>query len=621
MAVTDLVSEGFARERVKARMLRRAADLWGYAETDLDSFDPLVTLLIEACAVEFERVSVAIGNTQTRLLDRLAQVLHPEPDVARPAFGVAQVRSVEPRASLSATTQLVYKRAGASRTDSTNALEAYFSPVDAYSIVDGAIRYMATTDTLYRVDEPTQKAPIAQRQGLPAVLPYQSVWLGLELDEDIASLEGLTFFFDWSSETDRTAYQSFPATGSWWLGGQELRVRAGLSEKKVPTSSNGLLGDEFDVMNKVEKQALVAYERHFVTIEAAPTFKSSGMQRQAYPAQVGQWFAERELRTVRESLWWVELRLSHTVSSQALEGLIVGLNCFPVVNRRLHRITYRLQQNLNIIPLETDRCFLAMRDVRTNQNRQLTSIPLGNLSDLATDTYTVQYGVSRFDDRDARQALINMQDLLRDESASFAALGEDFLTSVIRELNQALARLETKVDQKTRKRDSIPYLIVKPKQAGETVFIEYWTCDGESANRLPVGSRLAPYSDSTLRKDSGFLMTATTGGRERLKESEKITQYKRALLTRNRIVTLEDVRVVCQAELGHHLQSVRVERAFRVDPLPTNGFQRCIQVSLEPSARSTYSDADWAQQAKLLQSSLEVQSVSALPYQVIVVAH
>ncbi|QDK80695.1 hypothetical protein EXU85_19615 [Spirosoma sp. KCTC 42546] len=616
--MTDLVSEGFARERVKARMLRRAAELWGYAETDLDSFDPLVALLIEACSVEFERVSVAIGNTQTRLLDRLAQLLHPEPDVARPAFGIAQVRSVEPRATVATTTQLCFKRAGVSRTDSTNALEAFFSPVEAYPIVDGAIRYVATTETVYRVDEPTQKTPVAQRQGAPAILPYQSLWLGLELAEGITSLEGVSFFIDWASETDRVTYQPALRGGSWWLSGQELRVREGFPSRTVPKTSDFLFENEFNSMFKVEKQAVSTFERHFVTVETAPAFKSAGMQQQAYPTPIGQWFPERELRALREPLWWIELRLPHTVSVQALAGMIVGLNCFPVVNRRLHRITYRLQQNLNIIPLETDRCFLAMRDVRTNQNRQLTSIPLGNLSDLAADTYTVQYGVSRFDDRDARQSLTNLQDLLRDESASFAALGEDFLTSVIRELNQALARLEAKVDQKTRKRDSIPYLIIKPKQPGDTVFIEYWTCDGEAANRVPVGSRLSPYADSSVRKDSGFLMTTTIGGRERLKESEKITQYKRALLTRNRIVTLEDVRVVCQAELGHHLQSVRVERAFRIDPQPTNGFQRCIKVSLEPSARSTYSPADWEQQIKLIQNRLESQSVSALPYQVVI---
>ena len=618
MASSDSVLESFAREHVKTRMLRRAADLWGYAETDLDSFDPLVALLIEACAVEFERVAVEIGNTQNRLLDRLAQVLHPEPDVARPAFGIAQVRSVEPQATLPATLQLLHKRAGTSRTDSANTAspEAYFSPIGPFPIVDGAVRYIATTETLFRVDEANQKTSVTQRQGISTVMPYQSLWLGLELADNVASLEGVSIFFDWAVESGRVGYQSILALSPWQLAGQPLIVRAGLPISPVRAESP--LENEFNVMYKVEKQAMSVCERYFVTVEKAPTFQSLGSQRQPYPAHFAQWFPERELRTLRESLWWIEVQLPHLVSSQALAGVFCGLNCFPVLNRRLHRITYRLQQSLNIIPLETDRCFLAMREVRTSQNRQLTSIPLGNLLDLDADAYTVQYGVSRFDDRDARQTLTNLQDLLRDESASFAALGEDFLSSVIRELNQALARLEAKVDQKTRKRDTIPYLIIKPKQPGDTVFIEYWTCDGESANRLPVGSRLSPYSDSSLRKDASFLVTATTGGRERPKESEKITQYKRALLTRNRIVTLEDVRAACRAELGQHLRSVLVERAFRVDTEPTNGFQRCIRVSLQPSPASNYSPADWEQQATLLQINLEAQSVSALPYQVVI---
>ncbi|GAB3782979.1 hypothetical protein GCM10028818_39960 [Spirosoma horti] len=618
MATTDLVSEGFARERVKTRMLRRAADLWGYAESDLDSFDPLVALLIEACAMEFERMAVDIGNTQTRLLDRLAKVLHPEPDVARPAFGVAQVRSVEPRATVSPTTQLSYKRATTARTEPSNPTETYLSPVGTYPIVDGAVRYIATTDALYRIDEATQKTPVAQRQGAPVVLPYQSLWLGLELAENLPSLDGLTFFFDWPIDEGRVDYGSLPAQSSWWLAGQALPIQPGLTHVTTTTPADSPLADVFDGMGKVERQAVLTYDRHFVTITGAPPFKSSGLTQQLYPAPMSQWFADRDLRVLKEPLWWIEIRLPHTVSSQVLSGMSVGINCFPVMNRRLHRITYRLQQTLNIIPLETDRCFLAMRDVRTSQNRQLTALPLGNLSDMATDTYTVQYGVSRFDERDARQTLINLQDLLHDESASFAALGEDFLTSVIRELNQALARLEAKVDQKTRKRDTIPYLIIKPKQPGDTVFIDYWTCEGDAANRLPVGSRLSPYADNSLRKDGGFLMTTTTGGRERPNESEKITQYKRALLTRNRIVTLEDARAVCRAELGAHLQSARVERTFQVDPQPGNGFQRCIRVSLEPSDLSTYTAADWQQQARWLQISLEQQSVAALPYQVLV---
>ncbi|WP_420150005.1 type VI secretion system baseplate subunit TssF [Spirosoma sp.] len=615
--MTNLGSDTFTRDRVKTRMLRRAADLWGYAESDLDSFDPLVAMLIEACSVEFERVSVELGNTQTRLLDRLAQVLHPEPDVAHPAFAVVQVRSLEPQTILSPTVLLGAKRAAEFQANQTSGPDTYFSAVQPYSVVNGSVQYVATTEAIIRIDDATQKTSVAQRQGNPVVQPYQSVWIGLELADDVASLEGVTFFFDWPDEAGSTNYYSALAQSSWLLNGQELQVQTGMPE--APTDSPvDLL---FDGLKKREKQAMMLYNRQFITIKTAPTFRTSGQQKETYPKAIGQWFSERDLRMLKEPLWWIELRISHTVSKDALLNSRIGINCFPVLNRRLQRITYRLQQTLNIIPLETDRYFLAMRDVRTSQNKQLTAIPLGNLSDLSANTYMVRYGVSRFDDRDARQTLVNLLDLLHDESASFSALGEDFLTAVLRELDQALARLEVKVEQKTRRRDAIPYLIVKAQQPGETVYIDYWTCDGETANRIPAGSRLTPSADNSLRKDASFLMTTTSGGRGRPTESEKISQYKRSLLTRNRIVTLEDVRAVCQAELGGHLRSVQVERTFRVDALPANGFQRCIRVRLEPSASSAYTAVDWREQANLLTAQLQEQSVAALPYQVEVITN
>ncbi|MGA0560250.1 type VI secretion system baseplate subunit TssF [Larkinella sp. VNQ87] len=617
MITANRVTDTFARERVKNRMLRRAAELWGYTETDLDSFDPLVALLIEACAVEFERIGVEIGNTQTRLLDRLAQVLHPEPAVARPAFGIAQVRPVEPRASVSPTTQLAYKRTARAETGgSTTNQEIYFSPVGTYPVLDGAVRYIATSETLFGVDENNQKIPLAQRQHAPAIRAHQSLWLGLELDENVPSLTGISFFFDWPTEADRLTCQPLLALSPWQLGSHTLSVQTGLATNDG--SSVPLPEQAFNPMHKLEKLAERACDRHFVTIQSAPDFQSVGVQRQPYPTVFGQLFAERDLRTLREPLWWIELQLPHTIGSSALAGVFCGLNGFPVINRRLNRLTYRLQPNLNIIPLETDRCFLAVREVRNSQNRPLTAIPFSNPSELETDTYTVQYGLGRFDDRDARQVLVNLMELLRDESAAFSALGEDFLASAIRELNQALARLEAKVDQKMPKRDAVPYLVIKPKRPGETVFIEYWTCDGETVNRLPVGSRLNPYNDTTLRRDAGFLVSSTLGGRERPGESEKIMHYKQALLTRNRVVTPEDVRTVCRTELGTHLQQVTVERTFRVSTDSTSGFERCLRVRLVPSATSSYTPADWEQQTRLLQLRLEDQSVASLPYQLVV---
>ena len=610
---------GFARERVKSRMLRRAAELWGYVATDMDSFDPLVLLLLEACAVEFEKIEAEISTSRTRLLDRLAQVMHPGLDGAKPAFGIAQVRPAEAYSQVYPTTQLSSKRAVGGRYDGSNAITDppyFFSPVGSYPIVDGAVRYLATSQVLFRIEEGYQKVPVAQSSLPQPALPYQSLWLGLELADAISSPEGLVFFFGSVMEADQTTWQQALPLSRWRLGDQGLTVKPGRPEDESATISP--LEAEFNPVHRLEKQILALYTHQFMTVEAAPSFQSASVQRQAYPLDFTQRFAERDLRGMRDALWWIEVQLPHLTSPDELADLICGINCFPVLNRRLHRLTYRLQPNLNIIPLESDAPFLMVREVRTSEGQRLAPVALDNQSEVNGGTYSIQTAVSRFDNRNARQFLTSLQELVRDESASFAALGEDFLSSIIRELNQTLARLEAKVEQKTVRQDPIPYLVIKPQQPGETVFIEYWTSGGEAANRLPAGSRLSPHTDPSLRKDGACLMTRTGGGRARPNEAQKINQYKRTLLSRTRIVTLEDVRIACLAELGNEVWAVQIERAFRVGSGPFNGFQRCIRVTLTPNPESDLTAQEWTQRTDQLRVNLESQSVGSIPYEIVV---
>jgi len=618
MNATPLEPNSFTRERVKSRMLRRAAELWGYSAPDSESFDPLVSLLLEACAVEFEKIDAEIRSSQNRLLDRVAQLLHPEPAFAKPASGIAQIRSADPRSMVYSTTQLSGKRTGINRYDSAEAgadQTYFFSPVGAYPIVDGAVRYLATSQALFRIEEGNQKLSLARSNAPMSAGPHQSLWLGLELDDAIPSLDGLTFFFDSATDTPIT-WLSDLLFSQWRLGNQPLTMKSGWVQSD-PATALSPLEAEFDPMHKLEKEVLAHWNSHFITVAQSPLFQSAGMQRQPYPAVFSQWFADRDLRAMREPLWWIEVQLSHLTPPEVLADTLCGLNCFPVLNRRLHRITYRLQKNLNIIPLETDQSFLMVREVRTSEGHRLTSVALDTRTDEMAGTYTIQNGVSRFDSRNARQVLTNLQDLVRDESASFAALGEDFLSSLIRELNQTLARLEAKVDQKTTRQEPLSYLLIQPRQPGDTVFIEYWTSHGEAANRLLAGSRLSSQADPSLRKDSAYLMTKTTGGRQRPGEAQKINQYKRALLSRGRIVTLEDARIACLTELGNLVQSVQVERTFRVHPLPFNGFERCIRVCLTPVAESDLTAPEWMQRTESLRLNLEAQSVAAIPYEIV----
>ena len=71
-----------SKEMIAARMFRHAMRYWESNDTDIDNFDPLVRLLIEACAVELYRISNEISSVQENMLEKLAMLLTPEVYIA-----------------------------------------------------------------------------------------------------------------------------------------------------------------------------------------------------------------------------------------------------------------------------------------------------------------------------------------------------------------------------------------------------------------------------------------------------------------------------------------------------------------------------------------------------------
>jgi len=67
------------KDKIKDQMVKTAARLWEIPENEIEAnFDPLVLLLIEACAVELESIGFKIRESHQRLVERLAEILVPD---------------------------------------------------------------------------------------------------------------------------------------------------------------------------------------------------------------------------------------------------------------------------------------------------------------------------------------------------------------------------------------------------------------------------------------------------------------------------------------------------------------------------------------------------------------
>ena len=604
--------EDFTRAGIKSRLTQKAAELWGYSEADMDGFDPLVQLLLEACAVELEKIGQEINNTQYRLVERLASLLNPDViDAPRPAHAIAQAQPREPLLTLPADAQLAFQRPALGRAAAGPPI--HFSPLQATPLADGAVRYLATDDQLWRAESGGQKRLLATAPGAEPPT-YRRLWLGLELHAGVTSLADLTFYFDWLNEPRREAYQAYLPGEAWLLAERPLPVVQGLAMDQP--ESGARLHQEYSFLHRIEEHVRELYAPSFVRPLAGTGPELQFYPRETFPAVLAPYFPAEALATLTQPLVWLEIRFSHALPPEALTSITCALNCFPVLNRRLNKQLFRLQPALNIFPLVAEEDFLAIREVYSLRNVVFRSTTLSSLQEKETDTYTLRYGTGRFDTRSGKEALLELLELLRDESRAFAATGPDFVANTLRELHQNLARLEERVtrtaaDQST---DSAPYVMLRPRDAHDSVCLEYWSSDGAAANRIAGGSPLQIQDGHYLGEIR--LVTTTTGGRERPRPEERVHALRKNLLSRNRIVTLEDIRAACWAELGDQLSHVHIEKGFRNGITPTAGFVRCIRVLLTPAPHSRLSAPEWHRSAQELQLMLASQSALNLPYEV-----
>ncbi|MFW6257797.1 MAG: hypothetical protein ACOC11_03335, partial [Prolixibacteraceae bacterium] len=83
-------------------MIRNASKIWGYPDIqDINSFDPVLGLIIGALAEEIYNISGEINKADARVVDKLLEVLFSRNLFTHfPAHGVAQAKPIQGQVKL-----------------------------------------------------------------------------------------------------------------------------------------------------------------------------------------------------------------------------------------------------------------------------------------------------------------------------------------------------------------------------------------------------------------------------------------------------------------------------------------------------------------------------------------
>lgn len=602
-----------SKEIIKNRMLKHALNYWGIRNAE--DVDPVVKLILDAISNEMYNLGNEIAETQSRILEKIADLLSPDfLTLPTPAHAVLHAMPAEPSEWLTPASSFFMNKKIATRANEApdSNVELNFTPVAPIKIFNARIAAICTPTNLYTYDEDYAKQLMARSRN--RMTEENILWLGVTVNKEITELNGFGFYFDWKnleSGIAESLYKLLPLA-RWYVDSQELNIVQGLiyGDESASESPVSQLFSKHEPLKLMEEDVRQFYEPRFFTISTSSD-KNLQEMLSTTPESFLQKFSPVELQKLSDPLIWVKIIMPAAIQADRLEDLNVYMNSFPVMNRKPNEIKYRLKGGSNIIPIKTDalELFLSVKSV-SDEARAYRRVPYRDKQEEEVGSYTLRRGgVERFDARNAKEIIENLLELLRSENAAFSAYGYDFIASTLREVNQKIALMEQKTKGYINKGAEVPnYIITKPFEGFEVMYVQYWTTVAELANNLRSGTRLQLSRGAKVKNESIILMTTTVGAKNRLQAEEKVNALKYSILTRDRIVTKEDIRNFCFFELGSRISDVTVQLGLEMDKNIRQAFRRTVEILLVPSNNNALSNDEWDVITEMLLAKLKTRS-------------
>ena len=602
-----------SRERIKDQMVQTAARAWGIEESEIEqNFDPLVMLLFEACAAEMEKIGNDISDSHSRLIDYLAEIILPETLLgAQPSIGILQAQPLEKIVQIDGNTQFqVSQKIKRESTVSPENVDFNLSPVGKFSLLNLSLAYFIAGQKITRVTDSVRETLFnAQSDQQSNIL-----WLALNADKLLDDLNGLHIYFDLHNHSGSAAFYKSLSYAKASIHQSEVTLAAGLSSQVTdPFQLQQLFSSRQDRLNKIHKQAAMGYAKHFVHVSSATPFTAG------VPPELSQQFSEEVLKKIQgDKLVFIKIELPQYFNRELLDAVQCSVNAFVVVNKKLHSMYYKTDNWLNIIPLQLEGYFVDLIGIK-NEAGVPYKIKLSDETGavVAGEAVIRASGVGKASSRTVREMINNITETIRDQSAYFSQISNEYILERLKEIGKMIAGLEDNMVAATDNKEDYHYLMLRPQKNGERLLIEYATTAGADANSIRAGIQVSAPGYTGINPKTAFTVTAFSGGKNQVTDAEKKSILKRQLLSGGKIISVEDVKLLCRQLFGNRLVNVNVCKAVSISAHPLEGFNRTIDVTLQLKNISNETQNETATLVKELEYLLAENASPIYPFRVI----
>lgn len=605
-----------SKDEIRNRILKNAEDFWNVKNSH--DFDPLVKLIIEALSNELFNVSNDVKNLENRIFDKISRILAPDHLTSSlPAHAIIHAKPVEKDDYFSPYTQFAFKKNIQQENDKVVKTDIFFSPLHQVKVLRADIKYIATGNTLFNVEQLSKYPALNTLPGFN--VEKNTMYIGFSGIQDWMDFNKLNIFFDWKNYSVPDNTYDLLSLGKWYYQDNELTA---YTERFMDEPLTGKTEPPFQhkqLLNLVKADVLQYYSKRFITLGDLNDFNVNADKE--LPAGFENIFQQVNLNQIDKQIKWLKVVFPAAITQEMLNELHVHINAFPVVNKRLSQVKHRLKTMNNIIPIKTEALdqMLAVESLKDNKGKSYNEIPYTNENEKGDGSFSIRYGgTERFDTRNAKELVDYLFELLRDEKAAFSVYGPDFLGTILKNLEQNIALIEQKSQSALKDIKELPsYIVIKPIDDADILFLDIWVTQAEEANHINTGSRLMVYNNSKVSADSIFLLSPTKGGRSRLNASNRVQAYKYGLTTADRIITKADVINFCRYELGDKLKGVTLAKGIVMDNKPNAGFIKTTDIIIEPAEQANLNAQDWDELLHLTLAKLTLRSTMNVHYRML----
>ncbi len=600
------------QDRIKDRILRRAARMWGYSELEAEtSFDPIVSLLLSASAAELEKLGFELESSRSRIIERVLEVMFPE-EVSGviPARTLLQVNPLENNAELSLFTRFrtTKRQHNIYNPTETTTKDLFFSPTLKSKLTTGKVQYIAYGNVLNQIESFFYDDVIGKAE---KHIPSGELWVGIHCPNG-ESLDDLQFFIDINNAYQKELFFYYMKQAKVYFGNKEYPLKEGYNVENDHLNLGNIITKNYSDLEHIYHDVNQYYFSNFFTLKGNLDFKDIPEYEELFT----RYFVGHQAGENKEVIW-LKFKFSEAIVPDILQNVRFALNCIPVINTKNGTTDHRIKGRMNIIPIAVEKDSFLDLDYVADENGKRLDLKNYESDSEGVSALLRRGGVSRFDQRNASELLQYLLELIKDETYAFAGMGGDSSVETLRELNQNVASLHQTAKEKNFVQSTNPYLIISTGNPDTNFrcFISYWSTAAEEANNLKPAT-VCIQEGSEILNNTAVMIQASFGGRKKLSSQDKILEYRNALLTRGRVVTIADIKAFGMNHFKNMILGIEVQKGTKKEVSLKGGFSRTIDIFLIKNNEQTemINSSEWEYLRESFLLKLKDSSSNIYPY-------